>query len=511
MNTLGGLHLRRETQALALPPQTTHIVVVELTPAEKQLYDHVCERAAARAGAATAKALVLVGALQKLCVHASLLNSGAEKLSADRVFRPWPERPDRVLELSGKLQAAAVILTHILTRTRGKVVVASSFKMPLVIIANWIRSRTSVRVAGVAARATGPPRRRSRWSAPRFCVWHTGEQSAATRSANRRSLNELDARCMLATVQNLEGVTLIGANFMMLLNPSWNPAQDEQAAMRIHRIGQSRACTVIRLVGRGTIEETIVGRQAEKDGLCAILTQGGFPPPTSPDRTEIFSRSESPSRLHDRGGGDFDELGEDSDDDLAAAGSAGRAVPEHHDPSRWSARAASEIPREGRASWLGDLLDAKLRIRETLALSGAAAEGSDGDDDDDDAMVSEDAPLVTTAANTPLVSFVFTADGRPARAEFLARARREADAARPVLVEDEDGAVAELEGATEGPSIESELDVRRRAADFQDVHHDLRAAIRLAVREASARTTADDERDVLGDGAQTLEHLAVMT
>ncbi|EGB03759.1 hypothetical protein AURANDRAFT_67765 [Aureococcus anophagefferens] len=137
--------------------------------------------------------------------------------------------------------------------------------------------------------------------------------------------------------------------------------------------------------------------------------------------------------------------------------------------------------------------------------------------------------------------------------EFLARARREADAARPVLVEDEDGAVAELEGATEGvedhfaraeravlallhddpafrdagpadrdkadlvvgllfqPSIESELDVRRRAADFQDLHHDLRAAIRLAVREASARTTADDERDVLGDGAQTLEHLAVMT
>ncbi|EGB03551.1 hypothetical protein AURANDRAFT_67925 [Aureococcus anophagefferens] len=66
-NTLGGLHLRRETQALALPPQTTYIVVVELTPAEKQLYDHVCERAAPRGGTATAKALVLVGALQKLC------------------------------------------------------------------------------------------------------------------------------------------------------------------------------------------------------------------------------------------------------------------------------------------------------------------------------------------------------------------------------------------------------------------------------------------------------------
>jgi hypothetical protein len=61
------------------------------------------------------------------------------------------------------------------------------------------------------------------------------------------------------------------------------------------------------------------------------------------------------------------------------------------------------------------------------------------------------------------------------------------------------------------PSIESELDVRRRAADFQDLHHDLRAAIRLAVREVSARTTADDERDVLGLAAETLEELAVMT
>jgi hypothetical protein len=48
------------------------------------------------------------------------------------------------------------------------------------------------------------------------------------------------------------------------------------------------------------------------------------------------------------------------------------------------------------------------------------------------------------------------------------------------------------------PSIESEFDVRRRAADFLDLNHDLRAAIRLAIREASARTTADGERDVLG-------------
>ena len=52
----------------------------------------------------------------------------------------------------------------------------------------------------------------------------------------------------------------------------------------------------------------------------------------------------------------------------------------------------------------------------------------------------------------------------------------------------------------------SEHDERRRVADFEA----LRAAIGIAVRDASAQTTADDERDALGLAAETLESLAAL-
>ena len=56
----------------------------------------------------------------------------------------------------------------------------------------------------------------------------------------------------------------------------------------------------------------------------------------------------------------------------------------------------------------------------------------------------------------------------------------------------------------------SEHDERRRVADFEALDHDLRAAIGIAVRDASAQTTADDERDALGLAAETLERLAAL-
>ena len=56
----------------------------------------------------------------------------------------------------------------------------------------------------------------------------------------------------------------------------------------------------------------------------------------------------------------------------------------------------------------------------------------------------------------------------------------------------------------------SEHDERRRVADFEALDHDLRAAIGIAVRDASAQTTADDERDALGLAAETLESLAAL-
>ena len=51
------------------------------------------------------------------------------------------------------------------------------------------------------------------------------------------------------------GLNLTAATYVVHLDPCWNPAVEDQATDRAHRIGQERPVTVIRLVARGTIDQ----------------------------------------------------------------------------------------------------------------------------------------------------------------------------------------------------------------------------------------------------------------
>lgn len=63
------------------------------------------------------------------------------------------------------------------------------------------------------------------------------------------------------------GLNLTAADFVVLLDPWWNPAVEDQAADRAHRIGQTRPVTVARLVTEGTIEEKVLTLHASKRKL----------------------------------------------------------------------------------------------------------------------------------------------------------------------------------------------------------------------------------------------------
>src|SRR5690606_273215 len=54
------------------------------------------------------------------------------------------------------------------------------------------------------------------------------------------------------------GLNLTAAGYVIHLDPWWNPAVEDQATDRAHRIGQDKPVTVLRLVARGTIEEAIL-------------------------------------------------------------------------------------------------------------------------------------------------------------------------------------------------------------------------------------------------------------
>jgi SNF2 family DNA or RNA helicase len=63
------------------------------------------------------------------------------------------------------------------------------------------------------------------------------------------------------------GLNLTAADHVFLLDPWWNPAVEDQAADRTHRIGQDRPVFVYRLVARHTVEERILELQERKRAL----------------------------------------------------------------------------------------------------------------------------------------------------------------------------------------------------------------------------------------------------
>lgn len=71
------------------------------------------------------------------------------------------------------------------------------------------------------------------------------------------------------------GLNLTGADTVVLYDLWWNPAVEQQAEDRAHRIGQKKVVQVIRLVAQGTVEEKMHELQQKKKALVAEVIQPG--------------------------------------------------------------------------------------------------------------------------------------------------------------------------------------------------------------------------------------------
>lgn len=71
------------------------------------------------------------------------------------------------------------------------------------------------------------------------------------------------------------GLNLTAADYVIHMDPWWNPAVEDQASDRAHRMGQKRPVTVYRLVAKDTIEEKIVALHHHKRDLANSLLEGG--------------------------------------------------------------------------------------------------------------------------------------------------------------------------------------------------------------------------------------------
>ncbi len=88
------------------------------------------------------------------------------------------------------------------------------------------------------------------------------------------------------------GLNLTAADTVIHFDPWWNPAVEDQATDRAHRIGQKKVVSVYRLVAAGTIEEKILQlKQKKKDLVASVLEEdhGGGKQLTKADLEDLFN------------------------------------------------------------------------------------------------------------------------------------------------------------------------------------------------------------------------------
>lgn len=112
-----------------------------------------------------------------------------------------------------------------------------------------------------------------------------GEDSPAARDGAiaRFSNDPAVVALFIQTKAGGAGLNIQAANTVVIYDPWWNPAPEEQAIGRAYRSGQTRKVTVYRLVAAGSIEERIASKRGERTQMSAALltgAQGGDGRPT---------------------------------------------------------------------------------------------------------------------------------------------------------------------------------------------------------------------------------------
>lgn len=145
-----------------------------------------------------------------------------------------------------------------------------------------------------------------------------GATPAAQRKALIKSFQEGEGDVFLISLgAGGTGINLTAADYVIHLDPWWNPAVEDQATARAHRIGQVRPVTVYRLIARGTIEEKILTMHDEKRALVASVLEG----------TGVAARLSTRELMELLASGPLgsDDGGDDRGDDAGDDGGAGES------------------------------------------------------------------------------------------------------------------------------------------------------------------------------------------
>uniref|UniRef100_A0A8C1JX16 DNA repair and recombination protein RAD54-like n=1 Tax=Cyprinus carpio TaxID=7962 RepID=A0A8C1JX16_CYPCA len=253
--------IRRTSDILSkyLPVKIEQVVCCKLTPLQKELYKLFLKQAkpveSVQSGKISVSSLSSITSLKKLCNHPALIYEKclAGEEGFDGAMDLFPQKySTKAVEpqLSGKMLVLDYILAMTRTTTSDKVVLVSNYTQTLDLFEKLCRTR---RYLYVRLDGTMSIKKRAK-IVERF-----------------NSPSNPEFIFMLSSKAGGCGLNLIGANRLVMFDPDWNPANDEQAMARVWRDGQKKTCYIYRLLSTGTIEEKILQRQAHKKALSSCV------------------------------------------------------------------------------------------------------------------------------------------------------------------------------------------------------------------------------------------------
>jgi DNA repair and recombination RAD54-like protein len=253
--------IRRTNDILSkyLPVKYEHVVFCNLAPFQKDLYNYFIKTPEIQSllRGKGSQPLKAIGMLKKLCNHPDLLDlpgdlPGCEDIFPDDYVQKDARGRDRDVKVhySGKMLVLDRMLARIRADTNDKIVLISNYTQTLDVFGQLCRARNY------------------------GCLRLDGTMNVSKRQKLVDKFNDPDGPefvFLLSSKAGGCGLNLIGANRLVLFDPDWNPAADQQALARVWRDGQKKDCFVYRFIATGTIEEKIFQRQSHKQSLSSCV------------------------------------------------------------------------------------------------------------------------------------------------------------------------------------------------------------------------------------------------
>ena len=227
---------RTKSQVLhELPARTDITLEVPLSPSERTFYEALRTRALEKLSASeneTMQVLAELTRLRRACCHPSLVE------------------PKKKANEGSKLEAVRELLNE-LRQGGHRALIFSQFVDHLQLLRKELDQQ---QLSYQYLDGTTPAQERSR----RVKAFQAGEGEVFLISLRAGGF----------------GLNLTGADYVIHMDPWWNPAVEDQASDRAHRIGQLRPVTVYRLVAKDTVEEKILALHRQKRELAQDLLEG---------------------------------------------------------------------------------------------------------------------------------------------------------------------------------------------------------------------------------------------